>query len=119
MGSLFCGCEDNGRSDYNQNQYYNDGYNNYNSETYVNVEVRNDYWGFISIYTGHAEYDQVEPGGIRSVSRSLIGNEKFRISIWFFDQSGNAFAKSGEYSFDRDYTEYHMNVRSPENIEVK
>jgi len=108
-GFLTAGCED------NSGRYQTDqDYNNYNNtETYVSVEVRNDHWGYICIFVGNAEYAQVEPGYSQTVYRSLIGNEKISITIWFLDYEGNPIAHSSEYRFGRNYSYYHMDVRSP------
>lgn len=112
---LACGCEDHGRDGPYQNDY---GYNGYYNQSYVSVEVRNDYWAYIGVIVGDALVGQVPPGQSWSVPpRKLIGDEKLRISILFYDQYGNPTVRSGEISFNRDYDSYNLDVMGPDNIE--
>ncbi len=112
---LVCGCEDNGRNDPHQNDYGYNGY--YNDQSTVTVYVRNDYWAYIGVLVGNALVYQVPPGASQPVSRNLIGNEKLRISILFYDQYFNPTVRSEEISFNRDYDTYDLVVRSPDDIQ--
>jgi hypothetical protein len=80
------------------------------------VEVRNDYWAYIDVYVGNAFYTTIPPGKSAWVSRNLIGNERLYIAILFYDVYGNVMAWSSQYSFDRDYITYNMDVYSPVDI---
>jgi len=94
--------------------------NNYNNESYVTVVVRNDWMRGINILVNNADlYDQVQPGETRYVTRNLIGDEKFSITIWFLNSYGFEKIKSPEYSFDRGQSQYHMNIEAPpDNIQI-
>ena len=109
--SLFiCGCENSDESNNQDN----------NNVSYITVIVRNDWMRGINILVNNADlYDQVQTGETRYVTRNLIGEEMFSITIWFLNSYGYEKIKSPEYLFDRGQSQYHMNIEAPpDNIQI-
>lgn len=100
-----CGCEGSGDRD---DHYYND-------QSYVSVVIRNDWIRDVQVFVGNVKFSQIKPGESGWVSRNLIGDEHLYITIWFCNSYGFPIIESEKYKFDREYSEYHMNIESPPN----